>query len=56
MYGVQCDILSRDADSQMNARTTLSNGMTVKGNGSGTAVVRATQNNFEVILKIRKCV
>jgi hypothetical protein len=36
----------------MNARATLSNGKTVKENGSGTVVVRAVQDNFEVLLEI----
>jgi hypothetical protein len=30
MYGVYCDILSKDGASHMNARATLSNGRTVK--------------------------
>jgi hypothetical protein len=35
----------------MNARATLWNGGTGKENGGGTAVVRATQDNFEVVLE-----
>jgi hypothetical protein len=54
MYGVQCDILSKDGVSHMNARATLSNGRTVKQNGGGTVVVRATQDNFEEVLEILK--
>jgi hypothetical protein len=33
-------------------KNTLSNGWTTKENGGGMAVVRAMQDNFEVILKI----
>jgi hypothetical protein len=36
----------------MNATATLSNGWTVKENGSGTVAVRAMQDNFEVVLEI----
>jgi hypothetical protein len=36
----------------MNARATLSNGRTVKENGGGTVVFRATQDNFEAVLEI----
>jgi hypothetical protein len=36
----------------MNVRPTLSNGRAVKGNGSGTVIVRATQDNFEAVLEI----
>jgi hypothetical protein len=36
----------------MNARATLSNGRIVKENGGGKVVVRATQDNFEVVLEI----
>jgi hypothetical protein len=36
----------------MNARATLSNCRTVKENGGGTVVFRATQDIFEVALKI----
>jgi hypothetical protein len=40
----------------MNARATLSKSKPVKENGGGTVVVRATQDNFEVVLEILKCV
>jgi hypothetical protein len=30
--------------------------ITIKENGDGTVVVRATQDNFEVVLEILKCV
>jgi hypothetical protein len=33
----------------MNARATLSNGRTVKKNGGGTVVVRATQDNLHIL-------
>jgi hypothetical protein len=36
----------------MNARATLSNGKTVKGNSCGTVIVQATQVNFEENLKM----
>jgi hypothetical protein len=36
----------------MNARATLTNGRTVKKNGSGMVVVQAMQDNFEVVLVI----
>jgi hypothetical protein len=36
----------------VNARATLLNGRTVKENGDGTVIIRATQNNFEVVLEI----
>jgi hypothetical protein len=42
MYGVYCDILSKDGASHMNARATLLNGRTVKANGSAMVVVSAT--------------
>jgi hypothetical protein len=43
IYGVECDILSKDGASYVNARAILSNGRIVKENGSGTAVFRATE-------------
>jgi hypothetical protein len=46
MFSVQCDILSKDGASHMNARATLSNGRTAKENGGVTVVVRAMQDNF----------
>jgi hypothetical protein len=52
MYGAYCDIISKDGDSHMNARATLSNCRTVKENGDGTIVVQAMQDNFEVALEI----
>jgi hypothetical protein len=36
----------------MNVSGTLSNDRTVKENGGGTVVVRASQDNFEVIMEI----
>jgi hypothetical protein len=36
----------------MNARATLSKSSAAKENGGGTAVVRATQDNFEVVREI----
>lgn len=39
MYCMQCDILSKDGSSHMDSRTTLSNGRTVKGNGSITLCI-----------------
>jgi hypothetical protein len=52
MCNVYCDILSKDNANHMNARATLSNGKTVKINGGGAVVLRATHDNFEVVLKI----
>jgi hypothetical protein len=51
-YTVLCDILSKDSANHMNVRATLSNDRIVKENGGGTVVVRATQDTFEVIIKI----
>jgi hypothetical protein len=39
----------------MNVRATLSNDRTVKANGGGTVVIRATQDIFEAIVEILKC-
>jgi hypothetical protein len=36
----------------MNGRATLSNGRRVKKMAAGTVIVRASQENFEVMLKI----
>jgi hypothetical protein len=36
---VQCDILSKDGASHMNARATLSNGRTVKEHGGETVCI-----------------
>jgi hypothetical protein len=36
----------------MNSSATLLNGTAVKENGSGTVVIRTTQDNFEVVLEI----
>jgi hypothetical protein len=36
----------------IKTRVILSNGKQVKLNGGGTAVFRATQGNFEVVLEI----
>jgi hypothetical protein len=36
----------------MNATATLSNGWSTKENVGGTVVVRATQDNFQVVLEI----
>jgi hypothetical protein len=55
IYGGQCDILSKDGVSHMNARATLSNGMTVEQNGGGTVVTGGTQENFDVVQEILKC-
>jgi hypothetical protein len=54
MYCIVCssDILSKEGASHMNARATLSNGRRVKENGDGTIIVRATQDNFEVVFEI----
>jgi hypothetical protein len=38
----------------MNARAILSNSKTIE-DGSGMVVVRTTQDNFEVVLEILKC-
>jgi hypothetical protein len=48
--------LSKDGASHVNTRAILSNGKKVKENGSGTIVVRATQDNLEVVLeKLKMC-
>jgi hypothetical protein len=39
MYGMQCDILSKDGASHMHARATLSNGRKVKENGGGRVCI-----------------
>jgi hypothetical protein len=39
----------------MSATATLSSGRTVKENDSRTVVVRAMQDNFDVVLEIWKC-
>jgi hypothetical protein len=36
----------------MNAKATLSNGRTFKENGKETVVVRATQDNYDVVMEI----
>jgi hypothetical protein len=56
IYGAYSDILSKDGTSHMNARATLSNGRTIKGNGGGAVVIRVTQDKFEVVLEVSKCV
>jgi hypothetical protein len=38
MYGVYCDVSSKDGASHMNARATLSYDGTVKGNGGERCV------------------
>jgi hypothetical protein len=45
---------SLKSDSHVSARATLSNGRTVKQNGGGTVVFRATQDirNFEMVFEI----
>jgi hypothetical protein len=40
----------------MNARATLANGRTIKGNGGGVIVVRVTRDKFQVVLEVSKCV
>jgi hypothetical protein len=52
MYGVKCDILSKEGASHMNGRTTLSDGRTAKVNGSRMVVIQAMQDNFEITLEI----